>query len=183
MRVLRAACRTKHLVRSAWCVMALAWAAGPLAAQDEQIGIPIGTMPAAVTIETLDGQTVDLGAVIGRRPVLLEFWATWCPLCGALFPKLEAAHRRYAGQIEVIVVAVAVNQSQRSILRHLQRHPMPFAAVYWDTEGRATRAFRAPSTSYVVALDATGKVVYTGLGDEQDIEEAMKRAVEGGNGR
>jgi hypothetical protein len=54
---------------------------------------------------------------------------------------------------------------------------MPFAAVYWDTEGRATRAFRAPSTSYVVALDAMGRVVYTGLGDGQDMEEAMRRAV------
>jgi thiol-disulfide isomerase/thioredoxin len=170
-------------VRGAWCLAALACWSASLAAQDEPIGIPIGAAPAAVTIETLDGQSVDLGAVIGKRPVLLEFWATWCPLCAALFPKLEAAQRRYAGQIDVIVVAVAVNQSQRSILRHLQRHPMPFAAVYWDTEGRAARAFRAPSTSYVVSLDATGTVVYTGLGDQQDIEEAMKRAVEGGRGR
>jgi hypothetical protein len=60
---------------------------------------------------------------------------------------------------------------------------MPFATVLWDTNGRATRAFEAPSTSYVVALDATGKVVYTGLGDDQDVREAMKRAVEGGRGR
>ncbi len=60
---------------------------------------------------------------------------------------------------------------------------MPFAAIYWDTDGRATRAFQAPSTSYVVALDATGKVVYTGLGEEQDVEEAMRRAVTGGSGR
>lgn len=151
--------------------------AGSLAAQDEQIGIPIGTTPAAVTIETLDGQPADLTAFIGKKPVLLEFWATWCPLCEALFPRLEAAQRRYAGKIDVIVVAVAVNQTKRSILRHLERHPMPFATIYWDTDGRATRAFKAPSTSYVVTLDATGKVVYTGLGDEQDVEEAMKRAV------
>jgi thiol-disulfide isomerase/thioredoxin len=149
----------------------------PLAAQDEVIGIPIGATPPAVTIETLDGQPADLSAVIGKRPVLLEFWATWCPLCEALFPKLAAAQRRHAGKIDVVIVAVAVNQTKRSIQRHLDRHPMPFATVYWDTDGRATRAFQAPSTSYVVALDATGKVVYTGLGEEQDMEEAMRRAV------
>ena len=162
-----------------WGVGLLLCAAIPLAAQDEHIGIAIGTTPAAVTIETLDGQPADLGAVIGKKPVLLEFWATWCPLCEALFPKLEAAQRRYAGKIDVIVVAVAVNQTKRSIQRHLERHPMPFATVYWDTDGRATRAFKAPSTSYVVTLDANGKVVYTGLGEEQDIEEAMTRAVNG----
>ena len=176
----------KGVVRGAWCVTALLVAAVPLAAQDETIGIPLGSTPAAVTIETLDGQPANLGAVIGTRPVVLEFWATWCPLCEALFPKLEAAQRRRAGTVDVIVIAVAVNQTKGSIARHLERHPMPFATVYWDTDGRATRAFRAPSTSYIVALDRTGKVVYTGLGEEQDIEEAMRRAVgavEGGNRR
>jgi thiol-disulfide isomerase/thioredoxin len=166
-------------LRGAWCVTALCLAAAPLAAQDEVIGIPIGATPPPVTIETLDGQPADLHAVIGKRPVLLEFWATWCPLCEALFPKLEAAQRRYAGKIDIVIVAVAVNQTKRSIRRHLDRHPMPFATVYWDADGRATRAFQAPSTSYIVALDATGKVVYTGLGDEQDIEQAVQRAVSG----
>ena len=170
------------LVRGAWCVVASMALTTPLVAQDEHIGIALGATPAPVTIETLDGKPVDLQELIGKKPVLIEFWATWCPLCEALFPKLEAAQRRYAGKIVVVVVAVAVNQSKRSIVRHLEKHPMAFASVYWDTEGRATRAFQAPSTSYVVSLDATGKVVYTGLGEEQDIEEAVKRAV-GGNGR
>lgn len=168
------------VVRGAWCVLVLA--AAPLAAQEDVIGLPHGAVPAAVTIETLDGQPADLGTVIGKKPVLFEFWATWCSLCEALFPKLEAAQRRYAGRVEVVIVAVAVNQTQRAIRRHLERHPMPFAAVYWDTEGRAVRAFRAPSTSYIVALDSAGRVVYTGLGDDQDIEEAMRRA-SAGNGR
>ena len=164
-------------VNGMWGVGLLICVASPLAAQDEQIGIPIGTTPPAVTIETLDGQPADLAALIGKKPVLLEFWATWCPLCEALFPKLEAAQRRYAGKIDVVIIAVAVNQTKRSIVRHLERHPMPFATVYWDTDGRATRAFQAPSTSYVVTVNASGKVVYTGLGEEQDIEMAIRRAV------
>jgi thiol-disulfide isomerase/thioredoxin len=155
-------------------LIAFAW---PAVAQDEQIGIALGATPPAVTIETLDGTPVDLARHIGKKPVLIEFWATWCPLCEALFPKLEAAAKRYEGQVDILVIAVAVNQSKRSIRRHLDRHPMPFAHVYWDTEGRATRAFQAPSTSYVVALDAAGKVVYTGLGEEQEIEDAIRRTV------
>jgi len=169
-------------VRGAWCVVASLALAAPLVAQDEHIGIALGATPPPITIETLDGKPVDLQALIGKKPVLIEFWATWCPLCEALFPKLETAQRRYAGKIDVVIIAVAVNQSKRSIERHLAKHPMPFAAVYWDTEGRATRAFQAPSTSYVVTLDASGRVVYTGLGEEQDIEEAVKRAV-GWDGR
>lgn len=149
--------------------------AGPAWAQDD-LGIPLGTAAKAVTIEDLDGQPVDLGQFIGKKPVLLEFWATWCPLCRALEPKMAAARQQHGDQVEFIVVAVAVNQSKSSIKRHLERHPIPFR-VLWDTHGNAVRAFQAPSTSYVVTVDATGKVRYTGSGDEQDIEGAVQAAL------
>jgi thiol-disulfide isomerase/thioredoxin len=166
-------------VRGAWGAVAfvLAVALGTpsrVVAQDDEIGIAIGTRPEAVTIEDLDGRPVDLSQIIGKKPVLLEFWATWCPLCAALFPRIEAAHARFGNRVEFVVVAVAVNQSQAGIKRHLTRHPMPFR-ILWDGNGRAVRAFQAPSTSYVVVLDSAGKVAYTGLGAEQDIEAAVRR--------
>jgi thiol-disulfide isomerase/thioredoxin len=148
----------------------------PLRAQQDQIGIALGAVPPAVEIEDLDGNPVNLDRYIGKGPVLFEFWATWCPLCQALLPELEAAHERYGDQVEFVVIAVAVNQTKRSVRRHFERHGMEFTAL-WDTKGRATRAFMAPTTSYVVVLDADGKVVYTGTGDGQDLEEAVGRAV------
>lgn len=166
-------------VRGAVCVVACALTValgtpGRVVAQDDEIGIAIGTRPEAVTIEDLDGRPVDLGQIIGKKAVLIEFWATWCPLCAALFPRMEAAHARFGNQVEFVVVAVAVNQSQAAIKRHLTRHPMPFR-ILWDGNGRAVRAFQAPSTSYVVVLDSAGNVAYTGLGAEQDIEAAVRR--------
>lgn len=159
-------------------VGALPGARGVAAQEDDPIGILVGATPPAVEIEDLDGRPVTLSQSLGGKPALIEFWATWCPVCEALLPKLEAAHRRYGAQVEFIVIAVAVNQSKSSIRRHLERHPMPFRFL-WDTNGRATRALQAPSTSYVVALDAQGRVVYTGLGAEQDIERAVRRALGG----
>lgn len=148
-----------------------------VAQQEDQLGIAIGGTPPPVTIEDLDGRPVDLRSYIGKRPVLIEFWATWCPLCAALLPRLEAAHRRFGDRVTFLVVGVAVNQTKNSMRRHQRAHPMPFPML-WDTEGRATRAFQAPSTSYVVVLDASGKVVYTGLGEDQDIEGAVGKVVE-----
>jgi len=174
-------------VRGAWCAVVAGLvlcvvAPGRAVAQDDEIGIAIGARPAAVTIEDLAGRPVDLGQIVGRKPVLLEFWATWCPLCAELLPKISAAHARYGNRVEFVIVAVAVNQSQTSIQRHLEKHPMPFRFL-WDTNGRAARAFQAPSTSYVVVLDAQGKVVYTGVGADQDVEAAIRRAVGDGGGR
>lgn len=146
----------------------------PAAAQ--QVGLPLGTVPEPVVLEDLEGGSVDLAELIGTKPVLLEFWATWCPLCEALEPTIEAAHARYGDRVEFLIVGVAVNQSPRSVRRHIERDPMP-GRVLWDADGAAVRAFKAPTTSYIVVLDAGGKVVYTGTGEDQDIMAAVGRAV------
>ena len=168
-------------LRSAWCVVApllgVGLGAGVLTAQEEDdIGLSLGAVPPAAQIEDLDGKPVDLAAYVGKRPLLVEFWATWCPLCKALLPRMEAAHRKYGDRMQFLVVAVAVNQSKGSIRRHQATQAMPFP-ILWDTDGRATRAFQAPSTSYVVVLDAKGRVVYTGTGADQNIEDAVRRGL------
>ena len=172
---------TRYVVRGAWCVGLLLLVPALLGAQDI-IGIPVGQTPPPVTLENLNGDTVSLGRWIGKKPVIVEFWATWCPICEELFPRMEAAHQKYGDRVEFVVVAVAVNQSKNSVRRHLEKHPMPFTFV-WDGNGAAVRAFQAPSTSYIAVLDAKGRVVYTGVGEDQDLEAAMEKAVGGGRGR
>jgi len=148
---------------------------GGVRAQD-QIGIARGARPPAVTVEDLDGNAVDLGRWIGTTPVVLQFWATWCPVCEALAPRVAAARAAQGDAVAFVIVAVGVNQSPRSVRRYLDKHP-GLGPVVWDGKGRAVRAFEAPGTSYVVALDAGGTVVYTGFGADQDIAGAFAAAV------
>lgn len=154
----------------------IATLAGATLVSAQDVGLPLGTVPDAVQLETLDGTAVDLADYIGRKPVLIEFWATWCPLCEALEPKLHAVRRTHGDALAIIIVAVGVNQNPRSIRRHTANHDMP-DEILFDARGRATRAFRAPTTSYVVALDATGRVVYTGVGEDQDLAGAAQKAL------
>ena len=152
-----------------------------LGAQDV-IGIPVGRTPPAVTLENLQGDSVALSQWIGKKPVIVEFWATWCPICEALLPRMEAAKKKYGDRAEFVVIAVAVNQSKNSVRRHLARHPMPFTFL-WDGKGAAVRAFQAPSTSYIAVLNEKGKVVYTGVGADQDIGAVLEKMVKDGKGR
>lgn len=148
--------------------------AAPLPAQG--IGIPIGQVPPAAQVEDLEGAAVDLSRYVGRRPLVVEFWATWCPICDALLPRMEAAHRRYGDRVDFLVIGVGVNQSRASMRRHVERHPAPFR-FFFDARGAAVRAFQAPATGYIVALDAAGRAVYTGAGEDQDVTAAAARAL------
>src|SRR5206468_12353460 len=164
-------------VRGALCAGLLLLGPALIRAQDV-IGIPVGETPPAVTLETLAGDSVALSQWIGKKPVIVEFWATWCPICAELLPRLEAAQKKFGDRAEFLVVAVAVNQSKNTVRRHLDKHPMPFTFL-WDGNGAAVRAFQAPSTSYIAVMDAKGRVVYTGVGEDQDIDAALRKAVTG----
>jgi thiol-disulfide isomerase/thioredoxin len=149
-------------------------AAQPVRAQFDA-GIPVGTKAPAVTINDLEGKPVDLGAVLGKKPVLLEFWATWCALCKALLPQLEAVRKTYGDNVELIGVNVTVNDSKRRVMRYLAEHNPPFRVLY-DEKGVGARAFDVPGTSYIVVVDRNGKVAYTGTGDKQDLVAAVAKA-------
>src|SRR5919204_518196 len=74
--------------------------AAPLAPPSELsgqdvFGIAVGKKPPMVTLETLSGDSVALSTWIGKKPVIVEFWATWCPICAELLPRMEAAHKKY----------------------------------------------------------------------------------------
>ncbi len=155
-------------------VVAIAAARHPARAQE--LGLPIGTRAPAAAVETLDGKSADLGAVATRGPALLEFWATWCPNCKALEPQMKQLAARYAGRLRLVGVAVSVNQSPERVRAYAAKYQLPLE-LYYDRAGKATAAYDVPATSYVVLVDRTGKVVYTGQGGDQKLDAAVQQAL------
>ena len=155
-------------------VLAATCVATPAVAQD--LGIEVGTTAPAVSVQALDGKTVSLANYFGKQPVLIEFWATWCPNCRELMPALLYAEKNYGSKVKFMAIAVAINQSPEKVRRWLAAHPLPHD-TYYDVDGKAAGAFDAPATSYVVVLDKSGRVVYTGLGGKQDLEAALRKAL------
>lgn len=167
--------KKSHLLFGTMLALACTWSL-PCAARAQDVGLELGSVVKPVKLEDLNGKIVDLAQYVGKKPVLFEFWATWCPICAELAPRLGTAAVKFKGKVDVVVVAVGVNENPRSIKRHLAKHAAP-GPVLFDGTGAATRAFEAPSTSYVVVLDRKGRVVYTGTGSDQKIDAAMAKAV------
>ncbi|MCY7379401.1 MAG: TlpA family protein disulfide reductase [Gemmatimonadaceae bacterium] len=129
----------------------------------------------AAALGAMDGTPMDLASFYGDKPVVLEFWATWCPLCRKLEPAMQAARVKHAGRVTFGSVGVSSNQTPERQVAHATKQKMGSAFVF-DRDDKATAAFSVPHTSYVVVIDRNRKVVYTGVGDAQDIEAALRMA-------
>ncbi|MDZ4674532.1 MAG: TlpA disulfide reductase family protein, partial [Gemmatimonadota bacterium] len=150
--------------------------AAPLPILHAQGGLPIGTLVSPVVVPDLDDQPFDFATVLGRKPVVVQFWATWCSICEALMPTMRAAKAQYGDRVEFIGVNVTVNQTPARVRRYLEEHSPPFRNLY-DKRGLAVRAFEAPATGFITIVGADGKVAYTGSGERQDIVAALGRIV------
>jgi thiol-disulfide isomerase/thioredoxin len=149
--------------------------AAPRTVRAQDSGLSIGTTAPSATLQTLDGKTVDL-AKIAKGPAVIEFWATWCENCEHLLPAMQKAQAMYGKKVKFVAVAVSVNQSVNRVKLHAAKHNVPGEQLY-DTKGDATGKWDVPATSYVVVLDKKGKVVYTGVGGDQNIDAAIRKAL------
>ena len=152
-------------------VALLTVAARPATAQ-----LAVGERPAPVTVQDLDGNAFDFATVVGKKPTLVQFWATWCAICKALEPRIRAEAERYGDRLAVVVVAVGVAQRLEQVKQHVARMPVPGTMV-WDGEGAAVRAFDAPETGTLLMLDASGKVVGAGTGAQQDVAALVAKGL------
>jgi thiol-disulfide isomerase/thioredoxin len=56
------------------------------------------------TLQAVNGESVTLSDVTAKQPVVLLFWATWCPYCKALMPHIQSIRLEYGDEIRVLAV-------------------------------------------------------------------------------
>ncbi len=162
-------------MRLAALLVAVIIGTGKLAGAQES-GIAVGTQAPSAKVQTLDGKTIDIGSYVGKSPMLIEFWAFWCPNCKQLEPSLVSLQKKYGSKVRFLAVAVSVNETIDRVKAFTTKKRYAHQTVY-DGHGEATEAYDVPATSYVVIIDKAGKVVYTGLGGKQNLEPGILKAL------
>ncbi|TFG91718.1 MAG: TlpA family protein disulfide reductase [Myxococcales bacterium] len=92
--------------------------------------------PVPLELETLEGEPVALAPRPGR-PLVVHFWATWCPSCAEELPALAQASVACSGSVEIAIVDV--DEEAEEIRRFLTERELSLTSLR-DPGGRAWRA-------------------------------------------
>lgn len=163
------------LVARRWLALGLALLAIFVWSWQPPSGPPPGTAAPALTVTTTDGRTFDLASERGH-PVVLAFWATWCPACRAEAPALGRLERRLAPRgTSVVALSVDTLPAQR-VASEARALGMPSRVALAPADVVARFAVTLLPTTIVV--DARGDIVrvWSGAASEEEISSALDAA-------
>jgi len=139
----------------------------------------------AIRIPALSGGWVSLSQFRGKV-VIVDFWATWCPPCGALISNLAALHRAY-GEKGLVILGIALDREGAEVVAPFVRQErVPFPVLLGNREVRDAFG-RIESLPTTFIIDREGRIVRRMVGyhtyEEVENECAPLLRREAGEGR
>jgi len=134
------------------------------------------------TVRTLDGKTTSLNTLLGEgKPVLIDFWATWCGPCRMVIPHMAEMHRRY-GKDGLIVIGVDLEDpgtQGQAVRNFVKRNGMNYQIVFGQHSiYQFLSGLAAARVPFTVLFGADGKLSWRMLGYNPQIGVALNSAVQ-----
>jgi cytochrome c biogenesis protein CcmG, thiol:disulfide interchange protein DsbE len=125
------------------------------------------------TLQKFDGGTISLSEFRGKKPVVVDFWASWCPNCRRDMPNLNRFYEKYKDKVEVI--GVNLQEKESTVQKFINSHGINFP-IALDSRGEASRTFGIQYTNTHFLIDINGNLVRTIPGDirESDIASLIE---------
>ena len=122
-----------------------------------------------------DGNTVEFSSKKGK-PIVLNFWASWCPPCKAEMPDFEKAYKKYGDEVEFMMVNLTdgYQETLQKAKEHVSSNGYTFP-VYFDTNRTGAYAYKISSVPATYIIDAEGNIVAHAIGmmTAADLETAI----------
>lgn len=113
------------------------------------------------TLPDMKGNPVSLGTFQGKKPVLLVFWATWCPGCNEAVPAINRIHAESGGGNRLEVLALNYKESKAKVASFIREKQVAYP-VLLDKRGTVARKFRVLGIPTYILIDAAGRTAFRG---------------------
>lgn len=127
-------------------------------------------------LKDTNGSGHRLSSYKGNRPVLLYFWATWCPACLAVKPQVAGMRKDVPeSELEILGINVGGVDTPERMKKYMAGHPAPYPNLY-DEGGEVTKTYRVQGIPLFILVDRDGKVAYRSNTMPPDIKQLIRQS-------
>lgn len=127
-----------------------------VAGQGAEQRAEIGASAPEFALTDLNGTRIRLSDLLGKKSVLLSFWASWCPSCQEEVPTLAKLHEKF-GPRGLEIIAVSIDADQADVAQFVFRHGVTSRAL-WDRDGQLARKYRVVAVPTHYFIDRRGVI-------------------------
>jgi len=139
-------------------------------------GIDIGNKSVDFSLKILSStETFKLSNYDGKNPVLVNFFATWCPYCVQEIPELNELRSKYTPK-GLIVVSVNVQEKEDKVTNFVKKKKIQYN-ILLDANADVSKKFKVYGIPTNILIDSKGVIVFRGnnLPDESLIEKVLPK--------
>lgn len=119
------------------------------------------------TVTDVNGKEVKLSDFIGK-PIVINFWASWCGPCRSELPAFDKVAKENGGQVHFLMVNLLSGETETKVKEFVQKENYSFP-LYFDNTGTAASTYNVSSIPVTVFIDAQGKVRKSQVGAMSEI--------------
>ena len=129
--------------------------------QTQQQKEPLKLADYDATVYTADGQPKKLSEIAAGKPLVINFWATWCPYCVQEMPDFQGIFHDYGDKISFAFVdsTDGRRETKEAAQAWLADNGLDDLPAYYDTDLDATATFGASSLPATVIVSADGDIL------------------------
>ncbi len=124
----------------------------------------------ALGLKDMDGVQHAIRDYRGQ-PVIINFWATWCPPCRRELPSMNRAWKKIKDE-GIVMLAVDVGEDEDTIFTFMGDYPIDFT-VLLDSSGEVSASWPVVGLPTTFVLDKQGRLVYRAIGGREWDDEAL----------
>lgn len=143
--------------------------------EDPALARLVGMPGPAITLQAIDGGTINVVNNYGRKPVYLKLWATYCIPCRAQMPGFEKIYEAFGDRMQIVAIDAGVGDDPSKVKAFVAKAKLRMPVAIDD--GSLGAWLKMEATPLHVLIGRDGRIAFAGHQDGPQLDAAIQRVM------